>query len=189
MTQNTPVIQEAYKDYTPPINVIKTVEVLLEYVPPEDLGHLQSIVLTNTGALSRDRKRRRRTSGAPISHVRGLYHQAWNRQPAEIEIFVDNTINCGSWYDLRVPILRKMMFAEVLYHEIGHHVQVISNSKLVQKEAFADKYAARFRKRFLQKRYRYLRPFVPFLLPLINAILWCIRRIALVKKCGARKLE
>ena len=151
----------------------------MEYVPPQDLAYLQSIVLTKTAALSRERKRKRSSSGASIPFVGGLYTQTWKGQPAYIEIFVDNILNSGSWYDLRVPIMRKRMFAKVLYHEIGHHVQVISNSKLVQKEAFADKYAACLGKCFSQQRYRYLRP---FLLPLINAILWFIRKIGLVKK-------
>jgi hypothetical protein len=71
------------------------------------------------------------------------------------------------------------MFAKVLYHEIGHHVQVISHSKLVQKEVFADKYPVCLGKCFSQQRYRYLRP---FLLPLINAILCFIRKIELAKK-------
>lgn len=187
MTQNTPLIQEVYKDYTPPINALKTVEVLLGYVPPEDLAHLQSIVLTNTAALSRERKRQRTSTGAPVSRVRGLYSQAWNRQPAYIEIFVDNTLNSGSWYDQKLPILRKMMFGEVLYHEIGHHVQYMSKSKLVKREAFADKYAARLGKGFLRQSYRYLRPFVPLLLLILNPILWLIGKISLVKKSIARK--
>lgn len=184
MTQNTPLIQE--KDYTPPINALKTVEVLLGYIPAGDLVHLQSIVLTNTAALSRGRKRQRSSSGASISEVMGRYHPGYKEQPAYIEIYVDNTLDSGSWYDQRLPILRKMMFGEVLYHEIGHHVQYISKSKLVKREAFADKYAARLGKQFLQKSYRYLRPFVPFLLPIINAMSWLIGKISLVKKSIAR---
>ena len=136
------MIQEIYKDYTPEVNVRKIIQILLEYVPPEDLGHLQSIVLTNTAVLSRRRKRQRSSSGAPISRVLGRCHQRWKGQPAYIEIFVDNILSEASWYDLRIPMLRNLMFAKVLYHEIGHHVQVISNSKLVKEEAFADKYAA-----------------------------------------------
>ena len=86
-------------------------------------------------------------------------------------------------------MLRNLMFAKVLYHEIGHHVQVISNSKLLKKEAFADKYAARLIKRFLQQNYRYLRPFVPFLLRLINPMLRLIRIIENLNKPSEKKIE
>ena len=87
MSQNTPLIQEIYKDYTPPVNVMNTVQILLEYVPSVDLAFSLTIILANTKALSRRRKRQRRPSRAPISQVRGQYHQAWNGQPAEIDIF------------------------------------------------------------------------------------------------------
>lgn len=185
MTQNTPLIQEVYKDYSPPVNVMKTVEVLLGYVPPKDLGHLQSIVLTNTGALSRGRKRERSSSGAFISQVLGRYHHGWKGQPAYIEIYVDNILDSASWYDLRLPMLRNWMLAKVLYHEIGHHIQAISNSKLVKGEAFAEKYAARLRKRFSQERYGYFRP-------LWKSFFWFIKKIGLVKYIehhGGLKIE
>jgi hypothetical protein len=97
MTQITPLIQEVYKDYTPSVNVKKIVKILLEYVPPEDLAYLQSIVLTNTAALSRERKRQRSSSGASIPLLGGLCTQTWKGQPAYIEIFVDNILNSGSW--------------------------------------------------------------------------------------------
>lgn len=182
MNQSTSLIQEIYKDYTPSVNVKKTVQILLQYVSPQDLAHLQSIILTNTAALSRARKRQRSSSGASISDVLGRCHYRCKGQLAYIEIFVDNILNSGSWYDLRIPMLRNLMFAKVLYHEIGHHVQVISNSKLIKEEAFADKYATRLKKRFLQQNYRYLRPFVPFLLRLLNPMLWFIRIIENLKK-------
>src|SRR5680860_539394 len=132
MSQNLPLIQEVYKDYTPSVNVKKTVQILLQYVSHQDLAHLQSIILTNTPALSRARKRQRSSSGASISDVLGRYHPGWKGQAAYIEIYVDNIFNDGSWYDLKLPVLRNLMFAKVLYHEIGHHIQVISNSKLVR---------------------------------------------------------
>ncbi len=177
MNQNTSLVQENYKDYTPPINVMKTVQILLEYVPAEDLASLQSIVLTNTEALSRERKRRRRTSRAPISHVRGLYHQAWNGQPAEIEIFVDNTLREVHSFFQKLSFCRNFIFAEVLFHEIGHHTQYISRSKLSEKEAFADNYEARLTKLFIRQRYGYLRIFrIP-----IRAFLWLIKKMGVVK--------
>ena len=143
-------------------------------MPPQDLAHLKEIILTNTGALSRERKRHRGSSGAPISRILGRYSQRWKGQPAYIEIFVNNILEDVSWFDRRIPVLRNSMFAKVLYHEIGHHVQMISNSKLVKKEAFADEYALRLRRRFAQHRYRHIRPWY-------KAFYWFIKKIGLVK--------
>lgn len=168
------IVQEAYRDYKPPVNVKKTVQVLLEYVPLEDLAHLESIVLTNTAALSRKRKRERRSSGAPLSRVLGRCYQRWKDQPAYIELYVDNILGDVSWYDLRLPMFRNLMFAKILYHEIGHHVQVISNAKLVKEEVFAEKYAVRLKKRLSRERYGHLRPW-------FKPIFWLARNIGLLK--------
>lgn len=174
MSQKRSLVQEIYKDYTPQVNVRKTIQILLEYVPPEDLAHLESIVLTNTAALSRRRKRQRSSSRAPLSRVLGRCYQKWKRQPAYIELYVDNILEDVSWFDLRIPMLRNWMFAKILYHEIGHHVQVISNSKLVKEEAFADEYALRLRRRYSHQRYGHLRPW-------FKPISWLLKKIGLVK--------
>jgi hypothetical protein len=174
MNQKRSLVQENYKDYTPQVNAKKTVQILLNYVPPEDLANLQSIVLTNTAALSRKRKRQRSSSGAPISDVLGRYHPGWKKQPANIEIYVDTIFNDASWYDLKLPILRNLMFAKVLYHEIGHHIQIISNSKLVKGEAFADKYASRLSNRMFRQRYGHFRP-------LWNSFYWFIQKVGFVR--------
>lgn len=65
MNFKTHLVQEVYSDYEPPVNVKKTVQVLLEYVPPEDLAHLESIVLTNTAALSTQKEAGKKVVGGP----------------------------------------------------------------------------------------------------------------------------
>ena len=170
MTQITPLIQEVYKDYTPSVNVKKIVKILLQYVPPEDLAHLQTIVLMNTAALSRERKRQRSSSGASILEVMGRYHPGYKEQPAYIEIYVDNTLDSAVGYDLQFPYLRNRLFANVLYHEIGHHCQHMSKSRLIKQEDFANKYSARLRKRFARQHYWYLGTFY-----------WVMKKVGLVK--------
>lgn len=174
MNFKTHLVQEVYSDYEPPVNVKKTVQVLLEYVPPEDLAHLESIVLTNTAALSRRRRRERRSSGAPLSHVLGRYYLRWKWEPAHIELYMDNILEDVSWYDLRLPVFRNMMFAKILYHEIGHHVQVISKAQCIKKEDFAEKFASRLFTRFFQKRYGHWRPWT-------KPILWALKNGGFVK--------
>ena len=177
MTQITPLIQEVYKDYTPSVNVKKIVKILLQYVPPEDLAHLQTIVLMNTAALSRERKRQRSSSGASILEVMGRYHPGYKEQPAYIEIYVDNILEGRSDFYLKLPFSRNFLFAEVLFHEIGHHVQYWSKSKLTDKEVFADKHAVELSRMFFRQHYWFLRPFkVP-----IMVLSWFMKKLRLVE--------
>jgi len=69
------------------------------------------------------------------------------------------------------------MFKKTLYHEIGHHVQFISKSKLGSDEAFADTYKAKISKRMIRQRYWYLRPLV---LP-GRMFFWFIEKVGIVK--------
>ena len=177
MDLKTPCVQEVYKDFTPSVNVKNTVEILLGHVPPEDLAGLGEILLTNTAALSRERKRRRRSSRSPISDVLGRYYQAWKGQPARIEIFVDNILKSWPRYGPRLPFVRKFMFYEVLYHEIGHHVQYVSNSQLIEKEDFAERYKKKLSSRFFRQRYLYCRP----LRLLGKALYWVCKKTGFVK--------
>ncbi len=174
MIQDMSLIKEAYKGYTPQINVTKTIEILLEYVPPEDLAHLHSIVLTNTAVLSGGRKRKRSSSGSYLTQVLGRYHHGWKGQPAYIEIFVDNILKRGSWAEINIPMLRHWMFGKILYHEIGRHVQHMSNSKTVKEEAYAEEYTSRLKRCFSQQRYGHLRP-------LWKYFFWFIKKVGIVK--------
>ena len=104
-----------------------------------------------------------------MSLVMGRYHPGNKEQPAYIEIYVDNQLEGKSWYDLKLPILRNWMFANVLYHEIGHHIQYTSKLKLVKRENFAANYASCLRKNFSRQRYACFRP-------LFNAFYWGIKK-------------
>ncbi len=174
------LVEDAYKDFTPSVNVKKTVQILLEYVPREDTAHLQSIILTNTAALSRGRRRQKSSSGASIPFVAGLYHRTWKGNPAYIEIFVDNILSRAEKYELWFTFFRNLLFATVLYHEIGHHVQYMSKSKLVSREAYAEKYATHLKRHFVQRRYWY-----------VKKIYWLLKKVGVVRLItrGNRKFK
>jgi hypothetical protein len=88
-----PSVCETYKDYQPPINVIKSIQGLLDHVPSQYLAGINQIVLTNASGLSRERRRQKNTATCTmISDAAAAYHQEWNGRPAWIEIFVDNTV-------------------------------------------------------------------------------------------------
>jgi hypothetical protein len=87
---NSVEIVEAYTNWTPPFNVKEAASKMLDTVPPQYLIGLGSVVLTNTAALNRSRRRRKtrsRERTVAIQSCRGLYHAATN-QPAWIELFV-----------------------------------------------------------------------------------------------------
>ena len=160
MDQDRPLIREVYKDYTPPFNLSATIQDLLSCVPSNYISGLNEIVLTNAGALSRDRRRQRTQSGSRATEVRGLYHQVGNGQPAWIEIFVDTTLQDWPRPLLKMPFFRSFAISEVLYHEFGHHVQHVSNLKLDSKESSAEKLAGKLFRVFFRKRYWYLQPII-----------------------------
>jgi len=157
-----PRIVEAYKDYSPPPQVLRIVRVLLQYVPPEQLAGLKTIVLTNHAALSHDKRRHKlRSRGRQVGmrRVLGSYHQAWKGNPAWIDMFVDLIVDRYTHPVMfYLPVLPYMPFAEVLYHEIGHHIHKTSRPEFREREDVADKWRDKLEGRFLRRRYWYLSP-------------------------------
>src|SRR5215469_7484759 len=90
-------INEAYREFTPPVNATAIVHQLLSTVPSKYLRGLDCVVLTNEMALSRrdrtgrvwSRKRKFDKSG-----VLGCYHRGHRSgsSPAYIELRVDKII-------------------------------------------------------------------------------------------------
>lgn len=164
MPQTTagPQIVEAYKNYSPPFDASKTVQLLLLYVPTDYLLGLRTIVLTNQGALSHDRRRRKSLSRGrkySMDKVLGSYHQAWKGELAWIQIFVDRIIANMPKGTVRVSLLRNIAFADVFYHEIGHHIHKTSRPEFREREDVADSWKRRLVGRLARKRYWYLYPF------------------------------
>lgn len=161
-TSAGPQIVEAYKNYSPTFDVSKTIRLLLRYVPANYLVGLRTIVLTNQGALSHDRRRRKLLSRGrrySMDRVLGSYHQAWKGELAWIQIFVDRIIaNMPKGTD-RVSLLRNIAVADVLYHEIGHHIHKTSRPEFREREDVADSWKHKLASRFARKRYWYLHPF------------------------------
>ena len=50
-------VVESYRDFVPPLNVVRIVERLLDMVPGRFLSGLSHMMITNTGALSHERRR------------------------------------------------------------------------------------------------------------------------------------
>ncbi len=93
--RSTPEVTEFYRDYSPPLDATAIVRRLLPYIPPHYLRGLRRIVLMNASGLSHDRKRAKtwsRKRKTKVAEALGTYNQAWQGDPAWIQIFVDNIV-------------------------------------------------------------------------------------------------
>ncbi|NUM56239.1 MAG: hypothetical protein HUU46_21580 [Candidatus Hydrogenedentes bacterium] len=145
---------EAYKDYTPPFPLIPELRSSLRVIPPKFLMGLNRIVLTNTGALPRRRRRaktysRKRTVRIPDAI--GLYHPAWNGEAPYIEIFVNKAVIMGAtrYYSQHLTILA---LSSVLFHEIGHHIHFTKYPEQGEWERIAEKHQKKYTKRLLWRQ-------------------------------------
>jgi len=154
-------IQDAYRDFVPPVNAQRTVDGLLSGIPGKYVSGLKTVVLTNAGGLSHDRRKQKtlsRKRKVLIRESRGLYHQKYHNDPAWIEVFVDNV--CQGWpsWLLRIPFFRDLAFADVVFHELGHHIQKTQVPEFKEREDVADKWSKRLNRHYFWRRYWYLMP-------------------------------
>jgi hypothetical protein len=137
------------------------VETLLQYVPEEYLGGLQSILLTNLHAVTGRKKKQKtwsRNRKVRLVEVLGYYSPAVHTSKAFIVLNVDNM--CRNWDGLlaKLPLVRYMPVCEVLYHEIGHHIHAEHQPVYKGKEDVAENWTRKLRAGFIRKRYWYLMP-------------------------------
>lgn len=163
-------ITESYINYVPPVDCCAAVKRLLATVPEKYLVGLDSVVLCNlsgqsrkirTGTLPRRGRRIRR------EEVAGLYHQEWQGEKAWIQVFVDQ-IEMPPRSLRWIRSLPDLMLGQVLYHELGHHIHTL-RPEYLEREDVADRWAARFSRNHLRRRYWYLYP-----------ILWIAARLGKV---------
>lgn len=155
-------VREAYRDYTPTIDVAAIVRQLLDTVPGKYLRGLDCVVLTNEAALPRrDRIGRvwSRKRKFDKSHVLGRYHRQTRDHAAYIELRIDKIIR---WIE-EVPaafLFRKLLFGHVLFHELGHHIHRTIRPEYREKEDVADNWSANLNVNFVRKTYWYAVPFL-----------------------------
>jgi hypothetical protein len=153
------------------VDAVAIVDRLLASVPAASCVGLTEVVLTTAGTPSRGRRRgrlsvhgrRRRTR-----HVLALYHGSGPAGPAWIEVFVDRILAGVPRVVLRMPPARDLLFAWVVFHELGHHVHQHVGSAPGDPETVADDWAAQFTVMFIHQRY-------PYLVPLLSVVRWCSR--------------
>lgn len=161
------IIREAYKDYAPPFDVSKVVDRLLSGVRSDYLVDLKTVVLLNTGNLS---KRIRQGTSSKTHRTVGRYHLKSKESPAWIELFVDHLL-CGFPHICRrSSFFQDLYIASTLFHEIGHHIHYTKAPQYKEKEDVADVWGRKLNHHYSRRRYWYLIPLGYLLWPVYKLI-------------------
>ena len=178
-----PSIVENYKDFEPPPNFRTLVEDLLAAVPPKYLIGLRMILLTNESSLTRN-QRRQKTRGRKhkvrVADTLGTYHQATNSSGAAVWLNVDNIVESWGRRMFKMPGLRYFPVADVLYHEIGHHIHKVHKPVHDGRENIAEDWSSRLSARFYWRRYWYARPLMycaSLIIKALKRMIPAVRRI------------
>jgi hypothetical protein len=177
-TTRGPAIVESYRDFEPPSNFRRLIETLLLYVPPKHLIGLQTIVLTNRSGLTRDKRRQKvwsRNRKILLADASGSYSRATKSSPATVSLYVDNLARNAGWM-LRVPFVRYMMPADVLYHEVGHHIHTVHKPIHEEREDVAEDWSRKLYAHFVRKHYWYIYPFLYIVARIVSPIAKKLRR-------------
>lgn len=136
-----------------PFDAEKFVAKLLRKIPSEHIVGLESIMLVDEATHMRDKK-----SG-------GLYWQRMGHEPARIEIALDTIYKDMPRIIFYLPFIAKFMLANVLYHEIGHHIQC-STHGVTKRDG--ENFATRYKKEMLNKAFLSWRLLLLSVSPLIR---------------------
>lgn len=145
-------IREQYMDYTPPVVLYRSLQLLLRYVPQEHLENLHTITLTNSGAMLKmyrgkvsSEKRRVRPADC-----RGLYGRG------NIYLITDQMFSDCPEFLLLLPPVKTYLIARTLYHEIGHHIHRLEQPGYrANREMVADEWRDKLLRDFVRGRYWY----------------------------------
>ena len=147
-----PKIREQYLDFTPPLILYGTVELLLRHVPPQHLAELHTITLTNSAALRKLLRGKVSWEGRRVrpADCRGLYGRG------HIILVVDQMFDDCPEALILLPLIKRYLIARTLYHEIGHHIHRLEQPGYrADKEMFADDWRDKLLRDFLRQRYWY----------------------------------
>lgn len=168
------LVQEAYTDYEPPTWVRPTVERLLSAAPAAYLSSVQAIVLTDAASQNAGKTQRMRGRKFDRRASRGFYHPKQAGSAAAIHIVVDNVIAAAPVpFLLSFRLFREHLLAEVLFHELGHHLDVTVGAFVRGGEAAAEDWSRRLSRTYFHRQYWWSRPIARVMLPLVA---WEVRR-------------
>jgi hypothetical protein len=146
---------------------------MIASIPANLLFGLDAVVFTDINSLSQKRRTsttRSRGRKVRIGNTAGLYHRKWQGKPAWIEIFVDQTMGAQSGHQwiFKIPVVRDILFSDILFHEIGHHIHATAQPEFREKEDVADNWKLKLQRRYMRGRYPWLTTVVSLAKPLIK---------------------
>jgi hypothetical protein len=153
-----PSIREDYRDYTPPAWVRRIVIHLLGSLSDQHVGGLSAIVLTESARVHKGRTRRVSGKKYAMKECLGFYRQRWQGEPPAIFLIVDNILAGKPRWCWWLPFSRDFFLGEVLFHEIGHHLNATVGSLAGGEEGSAEAWARRLWRIHWREKYWYLRP-------------------------------
>jgi len=149
-----PEIRLSFRSYVPPGGLVKSVHKLLSIIRPDRIRAIEAVILTDSDSIGRGRTQRVRGRKYDRRDCRGFYHPAGQHNTAWIEIVVDNVLAGVPPLAQAIPLVRELLLADTVYHEVGHHLQQTYGA--AAGEGVAEKWARRTGQRFLRKHYRWL---------------------------------
>ena len=167
-------VLDCYKDFAPPKWISRSLSRLINGIPQQYINGLHSIKLTNASGLNHSLRRKKTISQkkkVSVKDCRGLYHQKWHDNPATIELFVDNIISQWPKIILTVPLFQDILLADVLYHEVGHHIHKTSAPEHREREEVAEDWKKKLERQYFRQSYNWLIPIVVALRPLTDMLL------------------
>jgi hypothetical protein len=160
-------IREDLDVYAPPPWVGPTVGRLLGSLPPEHLMGLSAIVLTEFAKAQKKKMRRRAGRRSHPNERLGFYAPAWRGEPPGIYLVVDNILGSKRPW---LQFSRDFTIAEVLFHEIGHHLNAKAGLIAANEEASANAWGRKLWAVHYRKRYLGVRPLARRLLPVLSRL-------------------
>jgi len=160
---------EAYRNFEPPSSFKRDVEMLVSYVPLKYFVGLKTIILTNKAGLTRDKRRQKiwsRNHKILLSDALGTYSAGTRSSPASVSLYVDNIVDSDPEWFKRLPVFGHGTLAQVLYHEIGHHIHRAIRPVYKGKEDVANDWSGKLWGNFCRKHYWYVYP-----------LLWLLARV------------
>jgi hypothetical protein len=173
-----PPVREDYQNYKPPFWVSKTVKQLLSSLSDQHVGGLCAVVLTESAVVRKGRFRPRRIAGRKYATKNwlGFYRRRWQGEPPAIFLIVDNIVAGKPPLCWRLPFSRDVFLGEVLFHEVGHHLNATVGSVAGGEEASAHEWERRLWQIHLRTKYWYLRPLFKPLRLIVDWLLRVLRR-------------
>jgi hypothetical protein len=139
-----------FRGFRAPFDVRGSVERLLLGIPSKYLIGLDAVILRDTGGFTRSE--RKKSQKDPTRALLGCYHRARRVTPPRIHLFVDNILDDGGSLWLRIPLIRDILLAKTLFHEVGHHIQEHIAPEYRERETTADAWSMRLSAHYFSAR-------------------------------------